>query len=366
MTSKQRLLACLRGEKIDRVPISCYELCGYDFDAWYNKDDSYAELMQFIREKTDCILMYPPKVNYDNVNVEHSIVEQNGYTIDNILWHTEVGDFGMQTKQSYDVHTLWRTEHFIKDEDDIENFLKLTLPEPKVCMEEFFEKQTELGDNGIMLLDFSDPLSDAADLIGMTDLLIFLYTDKELVLQLMEKLFDHKMKIIEQVCKHDLSDVMIRIYGPEYCTPPYLPNEMFPELCTRFLTPMIAALKKAGAFVRIHSHGNVSGILGEVIKSGADGIDPIESPPDGDITLAEVKQRFGDRLVLFGNIELHELEGSPSERIRELVKAAIHEGKPGGKFILMPTSTPINSPLKPLTLQNFKVMIETALEYGVY
>ena len=33
MTSRQRLLACLRPEPTDRVPVSCYELCGYDEDA---------------------------------------------------------------------------------------------------------------------------------------------------------------------------------------------------------------------------------------------------------------------------------------------------------------------------------------------
>lgn len=33
MTSRQRLLACLKRQPADRVPVSCYELCGYDRDA---------------------------------------------------------------------------------------------------------------------------------------------------------------------------------------------------------------------------------------------------------------------------------------------------------------------------------------------
>ena len=53
MTSKERLLAVFRHEEPDRVPVSTYEMAGHDMESWYNKQPSYAVLMEVIREKTD-------------------------------------------------------------------------------------------------------------------------------------------------------------------------------------------------------------------------------------------------------------------------------------------------------------------------
>jgi len=57
MNSKERLLACMNGQVPDRVPISTYELCGYNPDSFENQDPSYAGLMALIRTHTDCIYM---------------------------------------------------------------------------------------------------------------------------------------------------------------------------------------------------------------------------------------------------------------------------------------------------------------------
>ena len=60
MNSRERLLKCIRHEPIDRVPISTYELVGWNNDAWENKEPSYRKLMNAIREYTDCVYMTDP------------------------------------------------------------------------------------------------------------------------------------------------------------------------------------------------------------------------------------------------------------------------------------------------------------------
>ena len=57
MTSRERLLAVLRGEIPDRVPISTYELNGYGTGNFENNQPSYKPLMDFIRQHTDCLYM---------------------------------------------------------------------------------------------------------------------------------------------------------------------------------------------------------------------------------------------------------------------------------------------------------------------
>ncbi len=53
MTSRERLLAAVKGEMPDRVPVSCYELNACNPDHFENREPSYARLMAAIGEMAD-------------------------------------------------------------------------------------------------------------------------------------------------------------------------------------------------------------------------------------------------------------------------------------------------------------------------
>ena len=55
MDSTERLLHAIRREPTDRVPISTYELVGWDADSWENRQPAYRRLMEVIRARTDCM-----------------------------------------------------------------------------------------------------------------------------------------------------------------------------------------------------------------------------------------------------------------------------------------------------------------------
>jgi hypothetical protein len=102
------------------------------------------------------------------------------------------------------------------------------------------------------------------------------------------------------------------------------------------------------------------------MKTEPDALDPIEPPPDGDIKLAEVKKQIGDRVCLFGNIELKLLEHGKPEQVRDFIIDSMTAAKGGGGYVCMPSAAPINDPLSDKTFENYKVFIETALKYGEY
>ncbi|OPZ80709.1 MAG: Uroporphyrinogen decarboxylase (URO-D) [bacterium ADurb.Bin429] len=116
----------------------------------------------------------------------------------------------------------------------------------------------------------------------------------------------------------------------------------------------------------MHSHGRVAEVLDLIVATGADAIDPVEPPPDGDIPLAEVKARYGNRLILFGNMELKYLETETPADIDARVKVMMDEAKAGGGYVLMPTAGPLNIPLAPRTADNYRAFIAAGLKYGVY
>jgi len=64
-------------------------------------------------------------------------------------------------------------------------------------------------------------------------------------------------------------------------------------------------------------------------------IDPLEAPPMGDCDLAELKRRFGQRIILKGNLHTTDvmLRGSPAD-VHAAATAAIAAAAAGGRFIL--------------------------------
>ena len=92
---------------------------------------------------------------------------------------------------------------------------------------------------------------------------------------------------------------------------------------------MVQVIQRAGRFRAIHSHGRLRLILDDIASTGCDGLDPIEPPPQGDMTLAEVRARHGKQMVLFGNLEASDLENLPADEFAAGVQRALAEGTQG-------------------------------------
>jgi hypothetical protein len=75
--------------------------------------------------------------------------------------------------------------------------------------------------------------------------------------------------------------------------------------------------------------------------------------------LREIRQRYGRQLVLFGNLEIADIEMLPTPQFSELVKRALSEGTAGeGRgFVLLPSASPYGRTLSPVTLGNYETMI---------
>lgn len=128
----------------------------------------------------------------------------------------------------------------------------------------------------------------------------------------------------------------------------------------RYTGPMVAHIKAYGGYARIHAHGRIRNVLDQIVAMGADAIDPIEPPPQGDVELAFVRERYGRHLVLFGNIEITDLENLPADDFRPLVRRAIADGARGdGRgFVLMTSASPYGREISARTLHNYEIMVE--------
>jgi hypothetical protein len=166
MTSRERLLAVLRGQLPDRVPISTYEINGWNAQGFENTQPSYQRLMELIRRNTDCL--YPTCVGVPNLR--HDEVETKVENWDEGDQHmarytTHVGGRTLTTVQSHsdDVMTTWTREHTCKSVEDLAAYVSRPWSpgEPDFSNLERAYKELD-GVHGIPMLDMGDPLCEVA------------------------------------------------------------------------------------------------------------------------------------------------------------------------------------------------------------
>lgn len=139
---------------------------------------------------------------------------------------------------------------------------------------------------------------------------------------------------------------------------------IFRQLALPAVKHAIELATAAGYPTQIHSCGPET----ELVKIMAEEtnltiIDPLEIPPMGDCNLADLKRKYGHKLVLKGNLHTTEvmLRGTTDD-VRRAAIQAMRDGAQGGRFILSTgdqcgRDTPD---------ANLRVMVETARTLGVY
>lgn len=377
MNRRERLMVTLRGEPVDRPPVSFYELNGLDEkpadDDSFNiySHPSWKPLIELAREKTDRIVMrgvpfrdMPPSPLDELTTNETNYKNGSRFTSCSIRAGKRL--LTSRTRQDPDINTVWTLEHLLKDTDDLRVWLKL--PEPEFGGEPDVSKMLEteqiLGDTGIVMIDTGDPLCCVAPLFEMGEFTVVAMTEPALFHQALEKSARLLYKKTEAVAKA-LPGRLWRICGPEYASPPYLPPEYFREYVARYDKPIVEMIQRYGGFARIHSHGRLKDILDDIVSTGCMGLDPIEPPPQGDVSLRYVRENHGKQLVLFGNLEVSDVENLSTDQFEKKVIVAIEEGTAGeGRgFVLMPSACPYGRELSPLTLRNYEKMIEAIEQF---
>ncbi|MCE5339693.1 MAG: hypothetical protein LLF92_01020 [Planctomycetaceae bacterium] len=371
MNSRERLLKVLNGEIPDRVPVSTYELCGFNSRAFENNDSSYYALMQKIRQDTDCVCMWEPLSNAKflesayPVEIEIKQWRENDAQITNKILHTPKGDITNTTRVIDNVHTVWQTEHWCKDIDDVEKALSIPYEPADYDISDYQRIKKEVGSNGIIMASLSDPLCYAADLMSFGDYTIWAMTETEHFIKTLEKIHIRVMENLKRMLDVNVVD-LYRICGPEYATPPYMPPQLFDKFVVPFVAEMTDLIHSMGAKVRLHCHGKIGKVIDSICRINCDAIDPCEAPPDGDIELSEVKKRIGEKMCIFGNIQLKLLETASKDEVKKAVQDCMNAAKNGGRYVVMPTASPINSPLSYKTEQNYNIFINNSLELGKY
>ncbi|WXG43774.1 MAG: uroporphyrinogen decarboxylase family protein [Promethearchaeati archaeon SRVP18_Atabeyarchaeia-1] len=138
-----------------------------------------------------------------------------------------------------------------------------------------------------------------------------------------------------------------------------------PKMWSEFVQPLasriVNTIHKRGGLVFMHSDGYITPLIDLIIRTGYDGIQSLE--PLAGVRLAEVKEKYGDRIALIGGIDTSQLlpfgtEKDVEKAVRDAIKAA---GMKGGYGI--GPCTEIHWKCRP---QNVVAMVKYARKYGNY
>lgn len=191
-------------------------------------------------------------------------------------------------------------------------------------------------------------------LVSIPTLFESMVTQPALVAELFDKVTEYKLGVIRHLVRMDFDAVH---FGDDLGTQvgPFFSPRLFTELLKPCYQRMWSACKEAGKLVMMHSCGNVTSFLPELVELGLDVLEPCQPCND----LAALKEQYGDRLTFWGGIDTQKLLpfGTPDEVRREAARVIRTLGKGGGHII-----GPSQEIMKDVPLENVVALIETIIE----
>ncbi len=376
LSSAERLLRTIRWEPHDRVPIlspvpydPTNDLIEDRRPAW-QREANFEAVLELVRSYCDVFcrarglgamfdrrfLLTPPE--YIEV-VEQGRVGNRYVVVHRI--RTPKGELRTTTETVDGIHTSYYTEPLLKDLDDVERILSVPYHFDPPDLAPFFEHRARIGERGLAMVGVSTPMVCVSRMLQFEQFLMWCATERETIVRLVETAFERIYERLKWLLERGVGPVFW-MGGSEQATPPMMSRPFFEDLVVKYDKQLMDLIHSYGAYVYMHCHGKIGTVFDLILDMGPDLLDPLEPPPDGDLELAEAKQRARGKIVLVGNIEPRDLEFADRATVREKVRRAICEGGKEG-FILKATDTAF-APLSDRYRDNCIEYINAGLEFG--
>ncbi len=377
MTSRERLLAAIRHQEPDRVPIS--PRIGAFLVDYYGHSGWMYELKAAREFGFDpLVFLGSPYPNYvrqwhasyedlEGVRVEVSTERRPTHTLVRRRIETPAGPLSDAVKQhkggigyGSSPNPHWE-ERLVKDEADLERLAYL-LPTPtKAAFEPVAETADVVGDRGLVQVTIESAIDHRAGwAYELVDMMVDAY-ERPAFLRALLDLF-HQYCLAETRCALEAGVPII--FTPWYFAS--VSAGWSPALYRQWFLPLIKEqadlIHDMGGLLHFYDDGKCMTILPWLKEVGVDIISTLAPPPVGDVDLKAAKELVGDRICLNGNIDLiYVIKMGTPEQIREAVRQAIVDAAPGGGFILGTSDS-----IRDTEPENVRAYFQAAHDYGKY
>ena len=335
MSPRERILTALRRDEPDRVP-SCE----------FGVNRGLAETL----------------MGWKHSEMVDTTLEMNPFTVEEakalaaFLGHDEIPCVlraPVYTKKTIKNGQLFYGEGLIQSEADLE---KVDLPDPHrdelYATAESFAKNK--GDYAAILVTRAG-FFPAFMGMGMQTFSYSLHENQSFLERLMDMYFDWAEVVVERICQLDF-DILVTTDDMAFKTGPFASPQVFRELVfPRFKR----VVEKATIPWVHHSDGNIEPLIPDFIELGVAGMHPFEK---GAADIRAAKRTYGDKICIFGNLDLNILgDGSPEDVDAE-VRNLIRDLAPGGGYVIT-SGNSLAGYLKPDNVRAFAAAVR---KYGSY
>jgi uroporphyrinogen decarboxylase len=144
-----------------------------------------------------------------------------------------------------------------------------------------------------------------------------------------------------------------------YKTAPLISPRLYRELVFPYHKRLCDHFAGHGLKTVLHSDGNVGPLIPHFLDAGFAALHPLETKAGLDVR--SLKNQYGGRLVLFGNIDVRKLSGTRADIEREIT-SKIPAAKAGGGYIYHSDHSVPNS----VSFENYAYAIDLVKRYGAY
>jgi len=359
MSSRQRLLAAIRGEQPDRVPIAPrlhpFLLERYGCACWLHYLEAQKEfefdpiilIQPWHHVKPDVlpnVIAYPLDVDYSlllDVKTTMTVIpgREGSFRIKR-TFETPAGTLTdeiekMPLRSQYGIDpTPGIVEPLLKSERDLEA-LPFLFPDPaRLNLTDLRLIQDAVGERGLIEVQIDSAIDQrASDAFGLANLMIASIERPEFVHRLLRVCQDQVLKETKMVLEAGATMIFASWF---YAS---MSAGWSPKHYRQFFLPLlhewVELVHSYGAIYHYYDDGKFMANLDAVVDAGADVISTLPAPPFGDSDLAAVKARVGDRVCLKGNVDvLYVVKQASPDQIEKAVRQAIEAAAPGGRYIL--------------------------------
>jgi len=195
---------------------------------------------------------------------------------------------------------------------------------------------------------------------GLETFLVKFYRDRAFAKELLEFSLRFNITLAKKLIESEVDAIVVGediadIHGP------FINPKEFKASILPYLKMEISEIKRSGIKMILHSDGYTMPVFEDLVKLGIDGYQAIEGDAGMDIGL--LKERYGDRLCLLGNVDCgYTLSRASVREVMQETRTVIDKAGHGGGLI-MGSSNSIHDGVK---FENFLAMIEATKEYGKY
>ncbi|MBU4443943.1 nucleoside 2-deoxyribosyltransferase [bacterium] len=251
----------------------------------------------------------------------------------------------------------WATEGkgIITSLDDFENYI---FPNKEDFDYSNFEKVRELLPEGMGVIgQHGDIFTMVWELMGFEQFSYAIFDNPKLLDALFDKIGNLVLSMFEYFAESDAVDVIWYSDDIAYATglmisPAVLRTYFFP-----WLKKIGDMAKSSNKPLIYHTDGLLFDVMDDIIDCGVDALHPIEPQA---MAIAEVKQRYGNRLCLIGHVDVDLLARGSTEQVREQVRKNIEEAAYNGGYCVGSG----NSIPDYVKYENYIAMLEAAKEFG--